>query len=79
MRNLKLIWDFKGPDAAQTARHHLIHLKEYIEGNEVDTLATGVEEVTPMHHLCFVAVKEPDMPQVRDDLKPHRGQLWMES
>ena len=31
MRNLKLIWDFKGPDALKIAQHHEIHLKEYIE------------------------------------------------
>ena len=29
MRKLKLIWDFRGPDALKTAEHHEIHLKEY--------------------------------------------------
>lgn len=78
MRKLKLIWDFKGPDAEQTAKHHLIHLREYIKANDTDVIACGVEHLTGKHHICFMAVKESDMPPVRDDLKPHRGQLWQE-
>jgi len=76
MRKLKLIWDFKGPDAEQTAKHHLIHLKEYINSNSVETLASGTELITDRHHICFVALNEADMPAMRDNLKPHRGQLW---
>ena len=28
-RTIKLIWDFKGDDAAQVAQHHIVHLKEF--------------------------------------------------
>ena len=78
MRNLKLIWDFKGPDAELTAKHHLIHLREYAKSCDLNMLAEGVEHITGHHHICFVALTEADMPKVRDDLKPHRGQLWVE-
>ncbi len=78
MRKLKLIWDFKGPDAKQTAQHHLVHLKEYVAANEISILGDGVEELTPTHHICFLGLNEGDMPPVRDQLKPHRGQLWMD-
>ena len=30
-RQIKLIWDFKGPDALETAKHHCIHLKEFAQ------------------------------------------------
>ena len=76
MRKLKLIWDFKGPDAELTAKHHLTHLREYVKANKVDILAAGVEHITGVHHICFVAVEEKDMLEIRDNLKPHRGQLW---
>lgn len=76
MRKLKLIWDFKGPDAARTAAHHLIHLDEYVASEKVASLATGVETISDKHHIAFIALKEEDMPAVRDALKPHRGQLW---
>ncbi|MFT6799596.1 MAG: hypothetical protein ACJAWA_001726 [Nonlabens sp.] len=76
MRKLKLIWDFKGPDAARTAAHHLIHLDDFIASEEVASIATGVEAINDKHHIAFIALEEEHMPSVRDALKPHRGQLW---
>ena len=31
----KLVWNFSGEGALKTAEHHLIHLKEYAEREEV--------------------------------------------
>ena len=31
MRQIKLIWDFRGQAAAKTAEHHEIHLKEFLD------------------------------------------------
>jgi hypothetical protein len=76
MRKLKLIWDFKGPDAARTAAHHLIHLDEYVASEKVASIATGVEAINDSHHIAFIALEEEHMIAVRDALKPHRGQLW---
>ena len=28
-RKIKLLWDFRGEDAKETAKHHTIHLKEF--------------------------------------------------
>ncbi|WP_405371060.1 MULTISPECIES: hypothetical protein [unclassified Nonlabens] len=79
MRQLKLIWDFKGPDAQKTAAHHLIHLDEYVKENKVESLATGTEQINKNHFIAFLALEELFMPAVRDALKPHRGQLWQPS
>ncbi len=76
MRKLKLIWDFKGPDGLKTAQHHLIHLEEYAVAQQLNCLGKGVEKISDHHHVCYLAVNEEDMPIVRDQLKPHRGQLW---
>lgn len=78
MRKLKLIWDFKGPDAERTASHHLIHLNEYVKNEKVDFIVTGTEKINQMHHIAFLALEEIYMPPVRNALKPHRGQLWKE-
>ena len=77
-RNLKLIWDFRGPDGARTAEHHVIHLKEYIKNHNVSRNITGVEAMNENHSIAFMVVKEAEMPKVRDDLKPHRGQVYIE-
>ena len=76
MRKLKLIWDFKGPDASRTAAHHLIHLDEYVKSEKIASLATGLEKISELHHIAYLALDEESMPAVRDALKPHRGQLW---
>ena len=77
-KNLKLIWDFRGSDGSRTAEHHEIHLKEYIKNHNISTNITGTEEVNTNHSLAFMVVTEAEMRKVRDDLKPHRGQLYIE-
>lgn len=78
MRNLKLIWDFRGPTSQKTAEHHLVHLKEYIETNSLDITFTGVETINEMHSFAYLVVKESEMKPIRDALKPHRGQVYQD-
>ncbi len=76
MHQIKLIWDFRGPHAIQTARHHAIHLKEYVDIEKLELDNTGYEVISEMHSIAFMIVNESDMATVRDALKPHRGQLY---
>ncbi|SDR85647.1 hypothetical protein [Winogradskyella sediminis] len=76
MRKLKLIWDFRGPAGQKTAEHHLVHLKEYIEINQLDITVTGVETINDMHSLAYIVVDEAEMKPIRDQLKPHRGLVY---
>ncbi|TYA52514.1 hypothetical protein [Formosa maritima] len=78
MRKLKLIWDFRGPSASKIAEHHEIHLKEYIAIENLDLNITGFETINQMHSIAFMVVNEVDMNSVRDALKPHRGQVYLE-
>lgn len=79
MRRLKLIWDFRGPVSKNTAEHHLIHLKEYIQLQQLDINITGVETYSEMHSIAFLVVNESEMKPIRDALKPHRGQVYAEN
>jgi len=76
LRKLKLIWDFRGPNASKIAQHHEIHLKQYIQQENVHVNITGVEDVTDFHSIAFLVVYEQDMIPIRDALKPHRGQVY---
>ncbi len=78
MRKLKLIWDFRGPDAHKIAEHHEIHLKQYIQLEKLDISITGIEDINNNHSIAFLVVNEKNMPSVRDALKPHRGTLFSE-
>lgn len=79
MRQLKLIWDFRGPAAAQTAVHHEKHLKEFAFAKALSVQITGNESLSELHSIAYLVVNEDEMPSVRDALKPHRGQLYSEN
>lgn len=56
-RELKLIWDFRGPQAHKTAEHHEIHLKEYIKLEKLNINIVGCESITDMHSIAYLVVK----------------------
>ena len=71
MRKIKLIWDFRGPDAKGIAEHHKIHLGEFAVREKI-SFEAGVEG--EVHHwMAFIIVEESNMKIVRDALRPHRG------
>jgi hypothetical protein len=76
MRKIKLIWDFRGPAAAKTAEHHEIHLKEYIVIEKLPLKITGFDILSDMHATAWMVVTDDYMIQVRDALKPHRGEVY---
>jgi hypothetical protein len=56
--------------------HHEIHLKEYIAIEKLPLNITGFETVKCKPLLMVVT--DDHMIQVRDALKPHRGELYQE-
>ena len=76
MRQIKLIWDFRGETSAKTAEHHEIHLKEYINIEKLPLNITGFEIKNEMHAIAFMVVSDENMISVRDALKPHRGEIY---
>jgi len=71
---IKLIWDFRGISAEKTAEHHAIHLNEFASKQKLTVNKTGFEKINEMHTIAFIEVKEAEMINVRDALKPHRGE-----
>ena len=78
-RQVKLIWDFRGSSSVKTAEHHEIHLKEYIVAEKLSLNITGFEVFGEMHAIAFMVVTDENMILVRDALKPHRGEVYVES
>ncbi len=77
MRQIKLIWDFRGESAEKTAQHHEIHLKEYIKSEGLHLNITGFEIKNELHSIAYMVVEESNMISVRDALKPHRGEVYL--
>ncbi|MCM4173698.1 hypothetical protein DHD32_19675 [Arenibacter sp. TNZ] len=75
-RQIKLIWDFRGESAQNTAKHHRIHLEEYILAQNLTFNITGSSTLNDMHSIAYLVVTESEMIPVRDALKPHRGEVY---
>ncbi len=75
MQQIKLIWNFSGPDAEGTAKHHEIHIREFLEKNNFNELITGVDYQNEIFWSAYLIVNQTDMIFFRDKLKPHKGEL----
>ena len=75
-KKIKLIWDFRGPAAEKTAEHHEKHLIEYIQPEKLNLNITGHTAINDMYSIAFLVVEEQELIQVRDALKPHRGEIY---
>ena len=75
---VKLIWDFRGPNAEPIAKHHAQHLSEYANTENLQNTICASEEISPMHHIAFMVVEKLKMNSLRESLKPNRGQLYMD-
>ena len=74
-KKIKLLWDFRGPEAFKIAEHHCIHLREYAEAEKIQVQDIATKVMSEMHCIAFMIVEEKDMQSCREALKPHRGQL----
>lgn len=71
-----MIWDFRGPNAYPTARHHVQHLEDFLSQESIKDSFTGTEHLAPTHYLAYLVVPENYMQDLRKRLKPHRGQWY---
>ncbi|PQJ75982.1 hypothetical protein [Polaribacter gangjinensis] len=74
-RKIKLLWDFRGEDALETAKHHTIHLKEFATLEKLPFHEIDIQEKNEMLVSAFIIVDEADMKVFRDALKPQRGEI----
>ena len=75
-RKIQLIWDFKGKEASLIAKHHKIHLDEYLLSNPYSLNITGTIVESDFSAFAYLVVEEIDMIKFRDILKPHRAQVY---
>lgn len=75
-RLIKLIWDFRGPDAEKIAEHHVIHLREFVAIEQLPLTIMDKQVINEMHSIAYLVVNDQQMREVRDALKPHRGELY---
>jgi hypothetical protein len=57
-RQIKLIWDFRGPASAKQLNIHEIHLKEYIVMEKLPLNITGFKIQGEMQAIAFMVVTD---------------------
>ena len=77
-RKIKFLWDFRGPDAREIARHHAVHLSDFIKKEKLSLDISGHEDLSELHSIAYMVVEESSMIQIRDALLPHRGEVYTE-
>ena len=73
---VKMIWDFRGPNAGKIAKHHSIHLKEFATIEKLSDVLVGDEQLSEMHAIAFMVVDQKLVSDLRARLKPNRGQRY---
>ncbi|MGK0377664.1 hypothetical protein [Patiriisocius sp. Uisw_017] len=75
---IKLIWDFRGPNATPIATHHVKHLEEFSITEGLENTLCATENITEMHTIAYMVVGKEHMDDLRERLKPNRGQMYNE-
>jgi hypothetical protein len=73
-RQIKLIWDFRGPASAKRLNTTKFTKRIHRDG-KLPLNITGFEQ-GEMQAIAFMVVTDENMIQVRDALKPHRGEVY---
>ena len=74
-RKIKLIWDFRGLETLEIAKHHCIHLEEFTIKEKLNFYKIESLQISEMYSIASIIIDEKDMITYRDALKPHRGEL----
>jgi hypothetical protein len=78
IERVKLIWDFRGPNAKPIAKHHVKHLEEFSISENLQHTICNIQEINSMHYIAYLVVEKTQMNALREILKPNRGQLFTE-
>ena len=74
-RKIKLIWDFRGPNAQKTAEHHCLHLSEFSTLEKLTFHEIDSQKLSDFYSIAYLIIDETNMLTFRDALKPHRGEV----
>jgi hypothetical protein len=72
-RKIRLIWDFRGPDANETAKHHAIHLEEFAINKKLPYFEVSTTVQNSYFTSAFIIINETELSIYKDALKPDRG------
>lgn len=79
MPKIKLAWEFRGPAGYETAKHHVIHLNEYLQKHQLTHCTTSSAQINEVLAVAELICNQEDMNQLKTDLKPQKGFVLKDS
>ncbi|MCH2235718.1 MAG: hypothetical protein MK078_15870 [Crocinitomicaceae bacterium] len=73
MRQILFEWNFMGEDAEGTAKHHVIHLKEFIAREKIESSRQEYKKVDDMLSSAMMVIDEETARKIKDVLRPHKA------
>ena len=70
---IKLVWRFSGINALQIADHHLFHINEYSEKENLKIINSGTLEISEFSSISFIVISKNILNKIKNDLKPHHS------
>jgi hypothetical protein len=72
---IKVIWDFRGKESREIAKHHAIHLKEFCEKENLPFTDIDFTELSDFYTIAYITIDKIHVNIIRDALKPHRAEV----
>ena len=76
-QKIRLKWDFRGPEAKQTAKHFLTHLIEFLHKENLSRYNKepfqGIEQASTNFYSVFLIIESKELTFFKEHLKPHRA------
>ena len=75
-RKIKLIWEFSGPDAEETAKNHSAAIEGVIDQEKLEVSISGTEYISHISWLAYLIVLEKNVQVIKGVLKPLRSEIF---
>lgn len=75
MKQIKLIWDFRGVSAFETAKHFEIHLKEFLNKEKITVFDSETLQESDFYSVVSLILQESHVNKVKIALNPMRAYL----
>jgi len=73
MTNIKFVWEFFGPDSKHLSKHHLTHLNEFLNLENIEFFDSGTSVESVNFSYSYIIVESNHLNLIKLKLKPHKA------
>ena len=73
MTNIKFVWEFFGLDSEHLSKHHLTHLNEFLDLENIELFDSGISVESENFSYSYIVVDSNHLNFIKLKLKPHKA------